>query len=163
LFLLSPPLKVSLLRISHKIRTHSALIKLLPNLSPFSINPTWCPVYSFSSIKTNLCYLYIHEYVTFHWNMADLVGATILMKTAFLSPISYATSSFLPMGGTSCLLSFSMLGFDWLLLAWGLVQAVITSMSFYVHLPCCVQRTWFPCIHLPALTLTVFQPYANNP
>lgn len=135
---------------------HQTLAKSISLL--YQLNFVSYTFFFYISAKTSVRYSYIHRYAIFHWNTADLVGAIILKKT-----VSLFLGSFLPRSGTSCLPPFSMLGFGLSCACMRLVQAVVTSMSFYVHLPYCVQRKRFPCIHLPSLTLTVFLPFGKHP
>lgn len=62
------------------------------------------------------------------------------------------------MGKSSCLIPLSMLEYC---LAWSgtsVVHAVTTAESSYMQLLCSVQRSWFPCSHLPPVILKTFSP-----
>lgn len=70
-------------------------------------------IYVFLNIKTNLCCPNIPGCVTFHWNMVDLAGATLLED--IISPIPATISCSSAGSENSCLTLILVLGFG---LAW---------------------------------------------
>lgn len=84
--------------------------------------------------KANLYFLNILGYITFHWSMVSLSGATLLEKTySSFYQITIGNSS-LTRGGTLCPTFLSMLQFG---LAWthiGLMHSITTVSSVQLFL-----------------------------
>lgn len=75
----------------------------------------------------------------FHWSTGDLPGAVLLEKTdSSLCKLVVANSS-MPRGEILCLLHLGI----WSWACTGLTHADTTTLSLYVQLPCCVQKTLF--------------------
>lgn len=150
---------VNSLGISHNaFRSYSSPLPqlLLDSPSPFYSNFE----FSFSSFffflkQTNHQVQFVVANYSWEWGYAGMWmtnNDNTLKKTNSLPPGTYQ------MPTTPQL----VLGFG---LAWacmGLVYSVTITVSLYVQLPYCIQKTLFPWSHLPCLALAIFPPSSKK-
>lgn len=89
------------------------------------------------------------------WSVSQGLATQSYRKLTFsLQKLIAAGSPWLGLG--CCASSPSMFGFGSALASPSLMHIATTTVSSYVQLPCCVQRTLFPWCHPPPLALILF-------
>ena len=88
--------------------------------------------------------------------MANLLEDIPLKKTDL--PLPAASNCRSLVLGIWCRTLVSVLRFVLVWACTGLVHAVTTAESSYMQRLCSVQRSWFPCSHLPPVILKTFSP-----